>query len=345
MTSYTATPKDIEKKWVLIDATDLVVGRLATIIAMHLRGKHKPTFTPHMDDGDFVVVVNAEKVVFTGRKWEQKVYYRHTGHPGGIKERRAVEVSMANFRTASSAKRWSACSPKARSAISSSRNLRVYAGPNHPHEAQAPVKTRRRIPQPQKREGSLSMSSDNLQSLSSLGGALKAAPEAVTMQRRCASAKSTRRAVPTPQASARTPLRASGSSPARARSPSMAAISKCFLRVPFLQMVLQQPLEVAKRVGQYDIICTVAGGGLSGQAGALRHGLSKALTLQEPELRGAAEKGRLPHARQPRGRAQEIRPRQGPPLVPVLASAKLLKIRICKRAAARLPFLLFGAVV
>src|SRR5438105_1874339 len=97
MTTYTAKPQDIEKKWVLIDAAGLIVGRLASIIAMHLRGKHKATFTPHMDDGDFVIVVNAEKVVLTGRKWQQKIYHRHTGHPGGIKERRAIEVLNGKF--------------------------------------------------------------------------------------------------------------------------------------------------------------------------------------------------------------------------------------------------------
>ena len=82
--TYSAKPADIEKKWLLIDAKGLVVGRLASLIAMRLRGKHKATFTPHMDDGDNVIVINADKVVLTGRKREQKVYYHHTGYPGGI---------------------------------------------------------------------------------------------------------------------------------------------------------------------------------------------------------------------------------------------------------------------
>ena len=89
MKTFSAKPADVEKKWVVIDATGLVVGRLASIIAMRLRGKHKPSFTPHVDDGDNVVVINAEKVVFTGRKREQKNYYHHTGYIGGIKERSA----------------------------------------------------------------------------------------------------------------------------------------------------------------------------------------------------------------------------------------------------------------
>ena len=87
MKTYSAKAADIEKKWVLIDAKGLVVGRLATIVAMRLRGKHKPTYTPHVDDGDNVIIVNAAKVVFTGRKREQKVYYHHTSYIGGIKER------------------------------------------------------------------------------------------------------------------------------------------------------------------------------------------------------------------------------------------------------------------
>src|SRR2546425_11717803 len=92
MTTYSAKAADIEKKWVLIDASGLVVGRLASIIAMRLRGKHKPTYTPHVDDGDNVVVINAEKVVLTGKKREQKVYHHHTGYIGGIKERTAKSI-------------------------------------------------------------------------------------------------------------------------------------------------------------------------------------------------------------------------------------------------------------
>src|SRR5438046_6278243 len=87
--TYSAKAADIEKKWVLIDAKGLVVGRLASIVALRLRGKHKPTFTPHVDDGDNVIIVNAEKIVLTGRKRENKVYHHHTGHIGGIKERTA----------------------------------------------------------------------------------------------------------------------------------------------------------------------------------------------------------------------------------------------------------------
>ena len=97
MTTFSQKPADVVKKWVLIDAEGLVVGRLASIIANRLRGKHKPTFTPHVDDGDNVIVINAEKVAFTGKKFTDKVYYWHTGHPGGIKERTARQLLEGRF--------------------------------------------------------------------------------------------------------------------------------------------------------------------------------------------------------------------------------------------------------
>ena len=97
MKTFTATPNDIEKKWVLIDAEGVVLGRLAAIIANVLRGKHKPSYTPHMDCGDYVVVINADKVKLTGRKMTDKVYYRHTGHPGGIKSTTPGEILSGDF--------------------------------------------------------------------------------------------------------------------------------------------------------------------------------------------------------------------------------------------------------
>ena len=118
--THSTKTADIEKKWLLIDAKGLVVGRLATIVAQRLRGKHKPSFTPHMDDGDNVIIVNAEKVVFTGRKRENKVYYHYTGYIGGIKERSATRSSRASFPSASSRKRSSACCRAGRWAESSS---------------------------------------------------------------------------------------------------------------------------------------------------------------------------------------------------------------------------------
>jgi large subunit ribosomal protein L13 len=137
--TFSATPKDITRDWWVIDAQDLVVGRLAVKVATLLRGKHKPIYTPHMDCGDHVVVVNADKVRFTGRKLTDKKYYRHTGFPGGIKETTPEKVlkgdhpervlKMAVLRMMPKE------SPLARQQLT---KLKVYAGAEHPHEAQNP---------------------------------------------------------------------------------------------------------------------------------------------------------------------------------------------------------------
>ncbi len=141
MKTYAMKPAEVEKKWIMIDAEGLVVGRLASVIAKRLRGKHLPAYTPHVDCGDNVVVVNADKVVFTGKKMTDKKIYWHTGYPGGIKERtmekilggahpervlmKAVERMMPKE------------SPLARKQMT---NLKIYAGTEHPHEAQNPAK-------------------------------------------------------------------------------------------------------------------------------------------------------------------------------------------------------------
>lgn len=138
MKTFTAKPAEIEKKWVLIDATGLVVGRLASLIAMRLRGKHRPNYTPHVDCGDNVIVINAEKAVLTGKKLDKKVYYHHTGFPGGVKERTAKFIMEGKFpeRVIEKAvERMLDEGPMARQQFS---NLRVYKGDKHPHEAQKP---------------------------------------------------------------------------------------------------------------------------------------------------------------------------------------------------------------
>ena len=138
MTTYTAKPADIEKKWVLIDAEGLVVGRLATVIAMRLRGKHKATYTPHMDDGDNVVVINADKVVLTGRKYTDKTYDWHTGYIGGIKERKARQILEGRFPERVLEKAVERMIPEGPLGRRQLSNLRVYAGAEHPHAAQQP---------------------------------------------------------------------------------------------------------------------------------------------------------------------------------------------------------------
>ncbi len=129
----------VEKKWILIDAQDLVVGRLATLIAMRLRGKHKPSFTPHVDDGDNVIVINAEKVALTGRKVDQKMYYHHTGFIGGIKERSAKFILEGRFPERIVEKAVERMLPRGPLGRQQLSNLRVYKGPEHPHAAQTPV--------------------------------------------------------------------------------------------------------------------------------------------------------------------------------------------------------------
>jgi large subunit ribosomal protein L13 len=140
MKTYSAKPAEVEKKWIVIDAQGLVVGRLASLIAMRLRGKHKPTYTPHVDCGDNVVVVNAEKVVLTGRKVQQKVYHHHTGHIGGIKERTAKFILEGRHPQRVVEKAVERMLPRGPLGRRQLGNLRVYKGPDHPHEAQQPEK-------------------------------------------------------------------------------------------------------------------------------------------------------------------------------------------------------------
>ena len=137
MKTYTAKPGEIERRWYVVDAEGQNLGRLATRIADTLRGKNKPQFTPHVDTGDFVVVVNAEKIAVTGKKLDEKIYYRHSGYPGGLKQRtlreqldrRPTEV----LRTAVKG-----MLPKNKLAAAQLTKLKIYAGPEHPHAAQAP---------------------------------------------------------------------------------------------------------------------------------------------------------------------------------------------------------------
>ena len=138
MKTYSAKPADIEKKWILIDADGAVLGRLAAQVSMILRGKHKPTYTPHMDCGDNVIVINAEKVRLTGNKLSDKVYYRHTGYPGGIRSNTAGEILEGKFPERVIEKAVERMMTRNRLGRHLMGNLKVYAGPEHPHEAQTP---------------------------------------------------------------------------------------------------------------------------------------------------------------------------------------------------------------
>ena len=138
MKTFTATPADIDKKWILIDAEGVVLGRLASIVAMRLRGKHKASFTPHMDMGDNVIIINADKVQLTGRKRADKRHYWHTGHPGGIKNRTAGQILEGAHPERLVTLAVKRMLPGNRLSRKQMTNLRVYAGAEHPHEAQSP---------------------------------------------------------------------------------------------------------------------------------------------------------------------------------------------------------------
>jgi len=139
MKTFVAKEKEVDRKWYLVDAKDKVLGRLATQIAMRLRGKHKPIFTPHADTGDFVVVINADKVTLTGKKWDKKIYYRHSGYIGGLKEITAKKLlekkprDILRFAV-------KGMLPKNSLGRRQLKKLKIYTGSTHPHEAQQPEK-------------------------------------------------------------------------------------------------------------------------------------------------------------------------------------------------------------
>jgi large subunit ribosomal protein L13 len=139
MKTFVAKEKEVDRKWYLVDAKDKVLGRLATQIAMRLRGKHKPIFTPHADTGDFVVVINADKVALTGKKWDNKIYYRHSGYIGGLKQISAKKLlekkprDILRFAV-------KGMLPKNSLGRRQLKKLKLYTGSEHPHEAQQPEK-------------------------------------------------------------------------------------------------------------------------------------------------------------------------------------------------------------
>ena len=138
MKTFSAKPSDIERKWVLIDAEDVILGRLAVQVANILRGKHKAIYTPHMDCGDNVIVINADKVKLTGKKLSDKVYYWHTGYPGGIKQRTAGQILEGKHPDRVIRKAVERMVPRGPLGRRQLKNLRVYTGAEHPHEAQNP---------------------------------------------------------------------------------------------------------------------------------------------------------------------------------------------------------------
>lgn len=137
MSSYIAKPETVERKWYVIDADGVVLGRLASQVALMLRGKHKPTFTPHVDTGDYIIVVNTDKIAMTGRKLDQKIYYHHSGYPGGLKETKYRDL-LANKSEFALKKAVRGMLPKGPLGNKMFKKLKVYAGAGHPHAAQQP---------------------------------------------------------------------------------------------------------------------------------------------------------------------------------------------------------------
>ena len=137
MSSYIAKPETVERKWYVIDADGVVLGRLASQVALMLRGKHKPIFTPHVDTGDYIIVVNTDKIAMTGRKLDQKIYYHHSGYPGGLKETKYRDL-LANKSEFALKKAVRGMLPKGPLGNKMFKKLKVYAGAEHPHAAQQP---------------------------------------------------------------------------------------------------------------------------------------------------------------------------------------------------------------
>lgn len=138
MATFSQKPAEVVKKWIIIDAEDLVLGRLASFVANRLRGKHKATFTPHVDDGDNVIIINAEKVYLTGKKYQDKKFFWYTGYIGGIKERTARQILEGRFPERLVEKAVERMVPRGPLGRRQMKNLRVYKGNAHPHEAQQP---------------------------------------------------------------------------------------------------------------------------------------------------------------------------------------------------------------
>jgi large subunit ribosomal protein L13 len=137
MNTYMAKNETVEHQWFVVDATDKTLGRLATVVASVLKGKHKPTYTPHVDTGDYVIIINAEKIQLTGKKWDQKLYYKHSGYSGGLTSRTARET-MDKFPTRMVEKAVQGMLPHTKLGRAQAKKLFVYAGSEHKHSAQQP---------------------------------------------------------------------------------------------------------------------------------------------------------------------------------------------------------------
>ena len=278
MKTFSAKPADITQDWYVVDGTDKVLGRLASQIALRLRGKHKPIYTPHMDTGDFIVVTNVEKLRVTGNKAEDKLYHRHTGYPGGISTTNFAQDAGPLSRPRAREGGARACCPRARSATRCSRSSSATPGPSHPHSAQQPKHSTR----PSQIEPSM------------IGNYYYGTGRRKTSVARVFIKQGTGKIVVNEK-----------------------PVDEFFSRETG-RMVVRQPLMLTNHETTFDIMVNVIGGGESGQAGAVRHGITRALIDYDAAAEADAVEGGPRDPRCARSRAQEGRPAQGAPPQAVL---------------------------
>ena len=261
MNTYSAKAADIEKKWVTIDATGLVVGRLASIVALRLRGKHKPSYTPHVDDGDNVIIINAAKAVLTGRKREKKVYHHHTGFIGGIKDRTAKSILEGRFPERIVEKAVERMLPRGPLGRVQLGNLRVYPGAGTSARGAEAGKARCCSDESQEREECLTVA-ETMQSLEGLATLKPAAPEAPKYEKKIDAQGRAYATGKRKNAVARVWIK-----PGSGKILINTKAVEVFFARPVLRMLIQQPLVAANRGGQSTSPAPSPAAVFSGQAG------------------------------------------------------------------------------
>ena len=313
MKTYSAKAAEVEKKWVMIDASGLVVGRLASIVALRLRGKHKPTYTPHVDDGDNVIIVNAEKIVLTGSKREKKVYYHHTGYIGGIKERTAKSILDGKFPQRIVEKAIERMLPRGPLGQGAARQSARLCRPRPSARGAKSGKARRRRHEPQELKERVTVA-ETMQSLDQLS-ALKpaAAPETPKYVQKLDKQGRAYATGKRKDAVARVWVK-----PGAGKIVINTREIEIYFARPVLRMLIQQPLvgHQPQRPIRRHLHCFRRRSVGPGRRGSPRP-LQGADELRARSARRAQAR-RLPHPRLARGRAQEVRQGQGPALVPVL---------------------------
>ena len=330
MSTFSAKPAEVDKKWIMIDGEGLVVGRLASIVAMRFRGKHKPSYTPHVDCGDNIIVINAEKVVLTGRKVEHKVYHQHTGYIGGIKERTAKSIlagALPERMVEKAVERMLPRGPLGRRQLG---NLRVYRGDKHPHAAQNPEpidiaamnRKNMRVACHARDHAVAGCDLSDAQA----GGAQ--APKYVQKLDKHGRAYATGKRK---DAVARVWLK-----PGTGKIPINDRAVKVYFARPVLRMLIRQPLVGSEPQGP---IRRDLQGFRRWTVGPGRCGSSRAFEGVDASRAGTAQRPqawRLPDPQLARGRAQEIRPRQSTSHLPILQALAAARVRtLCASAVCR----------